>query len=394
MKLKTIKEADLTGKRVLLRLDLNVPVKDGEIQDTTRIEAALETIQYLVENQCKVIILTHFGRPKGIVVEELKVDIIADKLSESLNQKVKKADDCVGEAVLTLVDSMSGGDVLLLENTRFHPQEKANDPEFSKELSKLGDLYVNDAFGAAHRAHASTEGITHFLPAYAGFLMEKEYEVLSKLLKSAEHPLCLITGGAKIDTKIGILERFMDNADDFIIGGALANTFIAAEGYDVGSSLYQEDKIDVAKEFITEAMNKHKNTALPSDVVVSEEISDGADSEIKNKNEVSDRDKILDIGPDSIQAFIEIISKAKTIVWNGPIGLYEFKAFAQGTEAIAKAVAESSATTILGGGDTIDAVKAFGYSSNDFSHISTGGGAMLEFLEGKELPGIKALLSN
>lgn len=391
MKLRTLEQADLSGKRVLIRLDLNVPMSNGAIQDDTRIQAALPTLKHCIQAGAKLIVMTHLGRPKGAVVENLRTDIIAEALSDALGQAVSKVDHCIGESVEHAAQSLEAGDVLMLENTRFFPGEKANDPEFSKALASLADLYVNDAFGAAHRAHASTEGVTKHLPSYAGLLMTKEVEVLSKVLESPAKPVCLLVGGAKIDTKIGILERFLDIADYFLIGGALANTFLAAEGFDVGTSLYQEDKIEVAQKFLLTAENKREFVYLPLDVVVADKISnDAAALDVKPEG-VELGMKILDIGALTVETFKKCIAEAGTIIWNGPMGLYEFAPFENGTKEIVKAVAESDAETIVGGGDSIDALKKYGYGEKDFSHISTGGGAMLELLEGKELPALEAL---
>lgn len=389
MKLRTLNDVDCSGKTVLIRLDLNVPMKDGEVQDDTRLQAALPSLKHLIDQGAKVVILTHFGRPKGQVVDKLRVDPIAKALRTLLNQEVTKLDDCVGKEVQDKVKTMNPGEVVLLENTRFHAEEKANDSEFSKELASLGDIYVNDAFGAIHRSHASTVGVTEFLPTYAGFLVEKEVEILSQVLESPKKPVCLIVGGAKIDTKIGILERFLGKADSFLIGGALANTFIAAQGHNVGTSLFQEDKIPVAKNFL----DSTDLAIVPTDAILSDQISDDAHAVEMPVRNVADNMKILDLGSETIDAFIGKIAEAKTIIWNGPLGLYEFSQFQKATRVIAEAVAKSDAITILGGGDTIDAVKTFGYTSKDFTHISTGGGAMLEFLEGKELAGLGVLKS-
>jgi len=391
MKLRTLDQADLKGKRVLIRLDLNVPMNDGVIQDDTRIQAALPTLKHCIEQGAKLIVMTHLGRPKGAVVENLKTDLLAEALGDALNQAVSKVDACVGESVELAIDAMEAGSVLMLENTRFFPEEKSNDLDFSKALASLADVYVNDAFGAAHRAHASTEGVTHHLPSYAGLLMAKEVEVLSKVLESPKHPVCLLVGGAKIDTKIGVLEQFLDIADYFLIGGALANTFLAAEGFDVGDSLYQEDKIEVAQKFLLSAESKREFVYLPLDVIVADEISNEAAALDVKPEGVELGMKILDLGALTVETFKKCIAEAGTIIWNGPMGLYEFAPFENGTKEIVKAVAESNAESIVGGGDSIDALKKYGYGEKDFSHISTGGGAMLELLEGKILPALEAL---
>ena len=391
MKLKPLKSADLTGKRVLVRADLNLPIKDGVIEDDTRLRAVLPTLKYLLENDAKVVLMTHLGRPKGKVLEELRVDVLAEALSGLLGRKVKKVDDCVGDEIETAVNGMEEGDVLMLENTRFHAEEEANDAEFSARLASLGDLFVSDGFGVVHRAHASTVGVAELLPSYAGFLVEKEVEILSGILNSPKKPVCLVMGGAKIDTKIGILEKFIGKADYFLIGGALANTFLAAEGFEVGASLYEAEKMNIAREFLMKAEAKEEYVYLPVDVLVADEISADAKSLDVKTNAVTPNMKILDIGELTTATFVNSIAEAGTIIWNGPMGLYEYPQFAKGTEAVAKAIAESEAISVVGGGDSIDAINNFGIDHKKFTHISTGGGAMLEFLEGKELPGLKVL---
>jgi len=391
MNLRTLDEVDLAGKRVLLRADLNVPMSDGVIQDDTRIQAVIPTIKAILDGGASLIIMTHFGRPKGQIVESLKTDPLADALSEVLNLSINKVDGCNEDFVKEMAQNLNPGEIMMLENTRFYPEEKKNDDAFSKDLAELADLYVNDAFGAAHRAHASTHGVAQHLPAYAGLLIEKEVNALSSVLESPKEPVCLIVGGAKIDTKIGVLERFLDIADYFLIGGALANTFLAAEGFDVGESLYQEDKITVAQNFLLSAESKRELVYLPLDVVVADEISsDAAALDVKPEG-VELGMKILDLGALTIETFKKSIAEAGTIIWNGPMGLYEFPPFEAGTKEIVEAIAQSDANSIVGGGDSIDALKKYGYSEKDFGHISTGGGAMLEFLEGKELPALTML---
>ncbi|MFA5789360.1 MAG: phosphoglycerate kinase [Candidatus Gracilibacteria bacterium] len=390
MQLRTLSSADLKGKRVLLRTDFNVPIQDGVVQDKTRLEGSLPTLRFLIEQGCKIIIATHLGRPKGKPDPEFKLDAVAKELSSLLDAPVSKLNDCVGPEVEAAVSAMTEGQVVLLENLRFHAEEEANDPAFAQALAKLAEVYVSDAFGTVHRAHASTEGVAHLLPAYAGLLVEKEVKVLSGLMENPAPPLCLLVGGAKVDTKIGILEKFLEIADLFVIGGALANTFLKAQGHDVGASLYEEDKLDVAQKFLEAA--KGKTVLLPVDAMVSEEVSETAKVQTVNVSQVSGALKILDLGVKTVELYSAALKKSKTIIWNGPMGLYEMSPFATGTQAIAKAVAESGAVSVLGGGDTIDAVHHFGYSGKEFTHLSTGGGAMLEFLEGKELPGIKVLL--
>lgn len=385
----SISDADLDDKKVLLRLDLNVPIKNAVIEDETRIIESLNTIKFLLEKKCKIIIVTHLGRPDGIFVDDLKVDIIALSLEKKLGVKVMKLDESIGEDVNNTINNSSES-VFLLENIRFYEGEEKNDAEFSKQLASLADVFVNDAFAVSHRAHASTVGVCKHLPSYAGFLLEKEIKNMSKLFVNPEKPLTLITGGAKIDTKIGILEHFIDIADYFIIGGALANTFLAAQGYNIGSSLYESNKLDIANHFLNLASNKNKIVILPTDVVVSTDIN--TKSDIVLVNQIGEDQKILDIGPKTISTAIDLINKSKTIVWNGPLGLYEYPAFAMGTKLIGEGIARSSADSIVGGGDTIDAVNKFDIPLESFSHVSTGGGAMLEFLEGKELPGISSLI--
>ncbi|MEK9160297.1 MAG: phosphoglycerate kinase [Patescibacteria group bacterium] len=392
MNLRTLESAELNGKRVLLRTDFNVPIQDGVIQDKTRLEESLPTLRYLIEKGCKILIVTHLGRPKWKVDPAFKLDLVAQELSALLGKPVMKLSDCIGVEVETVVAAMQPGDVVLLENVRFHPEEEMNDATFAAALAKLADVYVSDAFGTVHRAHASTEGVAHLLPAYAGLLVEKEVTVLSGLMENPVHPVCLLVGGAKVDTKIGILEKFLDSADTFIIGGALANTFLKAQGHEVGTSLYEADKLDVAKKFLEAA--KNKTVLLPVDVVVSEEISETAPAQTVEISSVGAAHKILDLGAKTIELYAAALKNSKTIIWNGPMGLYEMSPFAEGTKGIAKAVVESGATSVLGGGDTIDAVHHFGYTGKEFSHLSTGGGAMLEFLEGKTLPGISVLQNN
>ena len=369
MQLKTIKNADLKNKRVLVRADLNVPMKDGVIQDDTRLRAVLPTLEYLLEQGCDITVMSHLGRPGGKVVEELRVKPVSEALNDLLGTEVK-----------------------MLENTRFNPGEKENSVEFAKELASHGDVFVNDAFGTIHRAHASTVGVAEFLPSYAGLLVEKEVEVLSGILENPKKPVCLVMGGAKIDTKIGLLQKFLDIADYFLIGGALANTFLAAEGYQVGKSLYEEDKLELAREFLMAAEVKGKLVYLPTGVIVADEISEDAESLNVKVEGVTRGVMILDIAKVATETFVKSISEAGTIIWNGPMGLYEYPQFADGTKRVAEAIAESDATSVVGGGDSIDAINKFGVDKGKFTHISTGGGAMLEFLEGKDLPGLKVLV--
>lgn len=393
MKVRSIRKANIAGKRVLMRVDFNVPLDKGKVSDDTRIRETLPTIKYLLQKKAIVILMSHLGRPDGKKVKDLMLDPVAKQLSKLLKRPVKKLDDCIGPKVEKEVAAMKPGQIVLLENTRFYPQEEKCDDKFSKQLAILGDLFVVDAFGTAHRAHASTYGVAKYLPAYAGFLMEKEVTVLSALMEKTARPLTLIIGGAKIDTKIGLIRSFINKADYFLIGGGLANTFMAGEGFDVAKSLYEPNKVELAQEIMMEAEAMKENFVLPVDVVVADEVSDTATALTVPIEDVEGDMKILDIGKRTLVDFIKVINKSKTIVWNGPVGLFEKKPFANGTKAIAKAVAAAKkAKTILGGGDTVDAINHFGISEKKFTHVSTGGGAMLEFLEGTMLPGVEIVL--
>jgi phosphoglycerate kinase len=384
---KTIRDIDVEGKRVLVRVDFNVPLDQGEVADDTRIRAALPTIQYLIEQGSRVILMSHLGRPKGKAREELRLSPVAERLAELLDRPVVMAVDCVGQEVRTAVDRLSPGDVLLLENLRFHPGEEANDPEFVSRLASLGEVYVNDAFGTAHRAHASTEGVAHRLPAVAGFLMEKELNFLSKALESPEHPFVAILGGAKISDKIGVVDNLLGKVDALLIGGGMANTFLKAQGHQVGQSLVEDESLSLARELLDKAGRK---LVLPVDVVVADKFDAEAQSQIVSVEEVPAEWRILDIGPATVERFAQELYTAKTVVWNGTMGVAEFPRFAAGTQAIIEMLAESQATTIVGGGDTAAAVQQAGLVEK-MTHVSTGGGASLEFLEGKVLPGVAAL---
>lgn len=395
MELKTLSEADVKGKRVLVRVDFNVPCGDGgAIEDDSRVIAALPTIQHLMKEGAKVILMSHFGRPKGQIVEEMRLTNVAKCVEDALGSKIQKLDDCIGPEVEKAIEAMKDGDVVLLENVRFHPGEEKNDPAFCEELAKLGDIFVNDAFGAAHRKHASTAGLAEHLPAYAGLLMEKEITTLSTLFKDAKKPICLIVGGAKIDTKIGIIRTFVDIADYILVGGALANTFLAARGFDIGESKYEEDKLEVAQEIMLEADKAHEPFKLPRDVVVASEISEEAQKLDLPLEDIEGDMKIVDIGKVTIKRYSEIVAEAGTIIWNGPMGIHEFNRFSHGSKRLAEAIIDSSAVSIIGGGDTIDCLKRYDYPLEKFNHVSTGGGAMIEFLEGKTLPGIEILLKS
>jgi phosphoglycerate kinase len=385
---KTIRDINVAQKRVLVRVDFNVPQDQaGNITDDTRIRAALPTIQYLRDKGAKVILCSHLGRPKGKVVEGFRLTPVAKRLSELLGAPVTKTEDCIGPEVDKAVAAMKPGDVLLLENLRFHAEEEANDPAFAKQLASLADIYVNDAFGSAHRAHASTEGVAHFLPAVAGFLMERELNFLGKATAAPTHPYVAILGGAKVSDKIAVIENLLPKVDQLIVGGGMANTFFKAQGYEVGASLVEDDKVELAKDLLKRG---GKKLLLPVDVVVADAFAADAKHQTVAVDKVPSRWRILDIGPQSVAKFAAILQKAKTVVWNGPMGVFEFPAFAAGTVAIAKALADSGATSVIGGGDSAAAVEQAGVADK-ITHISTGGGASLEFLEGKVLPGVAAL---
>ncbi len=386
----TIKDVSLAGKRVFVRVDFNVPLQDGVISDDTRIRETLPTIKYLVEQGAKVILASHLGRPKGKVVEELRLTPAATRLSELLDQPVKKIDDLLGEATTNAVNALQNGEIAVLENVRFYPGEEKNDPELAKQFAALADVYVNDAFGAAHRAHASTEGIAHHLPSVAGLLMEKEINTLSKALSQPEHPFTAIIGGAKVKDKIGVIDNLLNIADNILIGGGLSYTFLKAQGYEIGKSLVDDEKLDMATEFLNRAKEKNVNFMLPVDVVVADDF--GADA---NTKEVA-IDSIpadwegLDIGPKTRQQYKDVILQSKLVVWNGPMGVFELQPFAGGTLAVGEACAQTEGYTILGGGDSAAAAEKFGLAKQ-MNHISTGGGASLEFMEGTPLPGVVAL---
>ncbi|WP_160722543.1 phosphoglycerate kinase [Bacillus sp. USDA818B3_A] len=391
MNKKTLKDIDVKGKRVFCRVDFNVPMQDGKITDETRIRAAIPTIQYLVEQGAKVILASHFGRPKGQVVEEMRLTPVGVRLSEILGNEVKKADEAYGDSVKAIIDSMTEGDVLLLENVRFYPGEEKNDPELAKAFAELADVYVNDAFGAAHRAHSSTEGIAHLLPAVAGFLMEKELDVLGKALSNPERPFTAIVGGAKVKDKIGVIENLLELVDNLIIGGGLAYTFVKAQGHEVGKSLLEADKLDLANSFIEKAKQKGVNFYMPVDVVVADDFSADANTQVVSIEEIPSDWEALDIGPKTREIYADVIKKSKLVIWNGPMGVFEIDTFANGTKAVAEALAESEGTySVIGGGDSAAAVEKF-HLADKMSHISTGGGASLEFMEGKALPGVVAL---
>jgi phosphoglycerate kinase len=383
----TVKDIDVRGKRVFVRVDFNVPLEDGRITDDTRIRAALPTIRYLIDQGAKVILASHLGRPKGEVNPKYSLEPVAVRLSELLGKPVEKASDSIGEAVKERVALMQEGDVLLLENVRFHKGEEKNDPALARAFAELADIYVNDAFGAAHRAHASTAGIAEYLPAVAGFLMEKEIDIMGRALSHPDRPFVAIIGGAKVSDKISVIENLLGKVDTLIIGGGMANTFLAAQGYSLGRSLVETDKIDVAKDLLARAGGK---LLLPVDLVVASEFRADAEHRAVSLTDVPQEWMALDIGPQTVDRYTEVVRQAKTVIWNGPMGVFEMDAFAVGTVAIAKAMAEVKGTTIVGGGDSVAAVEKAGMAEH-MTHISTGGGASLEFLEGKALPGVVAL---
>nr|WP_297198773.1 phosphoglycerate kinase [Thermanaeromonas sp.] len=386
----TVKDIDCAQKRVLVRVDFNVPIDNGEVADDTRIRAALPTIRYLMEQGAKVILVSHLGRPKGKVNEALRLNPVARRLSELLDKPVKKVDDCIGPEVEKAINNLKPGEVLLLENIRFYPEEEKNDPEFARKLASLADIYVNDAFGAAHRAHASTEGVARYLPSVAGFLMQKEIEIMGKALADPERPFVAILGGAKVSDKIGVIRNLLHKVDTLLLGGGMANTFLKAKGYSMGRSLVEDDKVPLASELMEEAQRRGVRLLLPVDLVVAQELSADSPYKVVTVGEVPEGWMAVDIGPETRQAFAEALKGARTVVWNGPMGVFEVEPFAAGTEAVARAVAEVNGTTIVGGGDSVAAVEKVGVAGR-ITHVSTGGGASLEFLEGRELPGVAAL---
>ena len=391
MNKKSIRDVDLKGKRVFCRVDFNVPMKEGKITDETRIRAALPTIQYLVEQGAKVILASHLGRPKGQVVEELRLTPVAARLGELLGKDVKKADEAFGPVAQEMVAAMNEGDVLVLENVRFYAGEEKNDAELAKEFAALADIFVNDAFGAAHRAHASTAGIADYLPAVSGLLMEKELDVLGKALSNPERPFTAIIGGAKVKDKIGVIRHLLDKVDNLIIGGGLAYTFVKALGHEIGLSLCEDDKIELAKEFMQLAKEKGVNFYMPVDVVITEEFSETATTKIVGIDSIPSNWEGVDIGPKTREIYADVIKNSKLVVWNGPMGVFEMTPFAEGTKAVGQALADAEGTySVIGGGDSAAAVEKFGMADK-MSHISTGGGASLEFMEGKELPGVVCL---
>ena len=392
--LANLSSSDLSGKRVLVRVDFNVPLDEqGNITDDTRIRAALPTIQDLMQKGARVILASHFGRPKG-VDDKLRLTPVAKRLSELLSQEVVKCDDCIGDEVTSKVAAMQNGQVLLLENVRFHKEEEKNDPEFAKQLAANADVYVNDAFGTAHRAHASTEGVTHYLsPSVAGYLMEKELQYLQNAIENPQRPLAAIIGGSKVSSKIGVIETLLEKCDKLLLGGGMIFTFYKARGISVGKSLVEDDKLELAKSLDAKAKERGVALLLPTDVVVADKFAADANAQTVSVDNIPDDGMGLDIGPDSVKMFQDALADCKSVIWYGPMGVFEFDQFAKGTEAIARTLAKltgQGATTIIGGGDSVAAVEKVGLAEQ-MSHISTGGGASLELLEGKELPGIAAL---
>ena len=392
MNKKTVRDIDVTGKKVLVRCDFNVPLdkETGEITDNRRIRAAIPTIEYLIDHNAKVILCSHLGRPKGEFNLKYSLKPVAEELSKLLGKEVKLAKDVIGEDAEKLTSEIKEGEVVLLENVRFHKEEEENDPEFAKKLASFAEIYVNDAFGTAHRAHASTAGVADYLPTVSGFLIEKELEFLGNALDNPERPFVAILGGAKVSDKIGVIENLLDKVDTLIIGGGMAYTFYKAQGHSIGTSICEEDKIDLANDILNKAKEKNVEILLPIDNHVSAEYSNEAEDKYVESAEIPEGFMGLDIGPKTIELFKNAIKNAKTVVWNGPLGVTEFSKFEEGTKAIAEALAETEAVTVIGGGDSAAAVEKFGLADK-MTHISTGGGASLEFLEGKVLPGIACL---
>jgi len=394
MNKKTIRDIDIAGKRVLVRVDFNIPLDEQrQITDDARIVAALPTIKYLLKNGAAVILMSHLGRPDGQVVEKLRLAPVAERLSTLLHTTIQTVPDCIGAQAEAAAKALQPGQILLLENLRFHKEEEKNNPEFARQLASLGQIYVNDAFGTAHRAHASTEGVTHYLPSVAGFLIEREINFLGSALENPRRPFAAIVGGAKVSDKIKVLERLLSIADAILIGGGMANTFLKAQGYEIGDSLYEEAKIDVALDLITKAQQQNKTFLLPTDVVIADRFAADAEHKVVPTNQVTPGWRILDLGPDTIQHFRQVLANAQTIVWNGSLGVAEMPAFAVATNALITILGDrtqNGAITIIGGGDSAAAVDKAG-AADQMTHVSTGGGASLEFLEGRVLPGVAAL---
>ncbi|MFO8037224.1 MAG: phosphoglycerate kinase [Anaerolineales bacterium] len=384
---KTIKDVDVAEKRILVRVDFNVPIEDGKVGDDTRIKAALPTIEYLLERDAALILTSHLGRPKGAFDPSLSLRPVAEYLDQMIEAKVSFVEDCIGPKADRAVSELKLGEVLLLENTRFHAGEKGNDPQMAEALAKHADLFVNDAFGTAHRAHTSNVGVAQYLPAVAGFLLEKEIRYLGNTIQNPAHPFIAILGGAKVSGKTKVIRNLIGKVDEILVGGGIANTFFLAQGYQVGESLVEEDVLDIAKELLEEAGDKLK---LPVDMVIANEFDENAEKKTVPVSDVPDGWQILDIGEETVEAYGESVNKASTVVWNGPMGVFEFERFAQGTFNLAKKVAESDAVSIVGGGESASAIRKAGLEDK-ITHISTGGGASLQMLKGETLPGLEAL---
>jgi phosphoglycerate kinase len=390
---KTIRDIEVKGKRVLVRVDFNVPldVNTGVISDDSRIRASLPTIKYLVDHKARVILCSHLGRPKGNVVEELRMAPIAQRLSQLIGLAVSTAPDCIGEEIESRVKALKEGNILFLENVRFHPEEEANDPNFARKLARLADVYVNDAFGTAHRAHASTVGVGKYLPAVAGLLMEKELEAMGNLLRAPEHPFACLIGGAKASDKMGLLRNMLRRVDILLVGGGMAATFLRAQGYEIGRSLVEEDKLGLAKELLQEARESKVSLLLPIDVVVAEEIKAGVLTKIVLVADIPPNSYIVDIGSQTVEIFCDELAKCRTVMWNGPMGIYEIPQFSQGTKSLVNFLSTLDATTVVGGGSSAEVVQEMRLTDK-MTHVSTGGGASLRFLEGAVLPGVEVLL--
>ena len=390
---KTMKDIQLEGQRVFCRVDFNVPMENGQVTDDTRIRAAIPTIEYMVEQGAKVILASHLGRPNGEVNEEMRLTTAGEKLAELIGKPVRKLDTSIGQEVEQAIASMNNGDIVLLENVRFHAGEEKNDADLAKSFADLADVFVNDAFGAAHRAHASTSGIADYIPAVSGLLIEKELDVLGKALSTPERPFTAIIGGAKVKDKIGVINHLLDKVDNLIIGGGLAYTFLKAQGYEIGKSLLEEDKIDLAKSFIQKAKDNGVNLYLPIDITIADDFSKDANTKVVKNDAIPADWEGLDIGTETAELYAKVIEESKLIIWNGPMGVFELEPFAGGTKRVAQAMAVTSGYTVIGGGDSAAAVEKFGVADK-MDHISTGGGASLEFMEGKDLPGVSALNDN
>jgi phosphoglycerate kinase len=389
MNKKTVKDVDLKGRRVLMRVDFNVPMEGGKVTDDKRIKAALPTIQYVLDHGASLLLMSHLGRPKGGFDPEFSLKAAAEVLAGHLGIPVQMAPDCVGPEVEKMVKTLKPGGVIMLENTRFHPEEEKNDPELARKMASLGDIFVNDAFGSAHRAHSSTEGVAHFLPAVSGFLMQEELEYLNRATANPEHPYVAILGGAKISDKILVVENLLAKCDWLMIGGGMANTFLAAKGFNMQNSLVEPDSINTAKTILAKSGSR---IVLPIDAVIADKFEADADVKTVEVDKIPVGWRMMDIGPLTLDLYKKTLKGAKLVVWNGPVGVFEMPKFSEGTFSLAKLVAESGATTVIGGGDTASAVKKAGVAKK-MTHVSTGGGASLEFLEGKELPGVTALMN-